>query len=372
MLQVIRADGEFDPKVEPDLSHEDLLKMHRYMLTVRRFNEKGMSLQRQGRIGFFIESTGQEACQIGMSYTLSPIDWAFPSYRDPGTCLVKGVPLSALFDQIMGNSADEAHGRSMPVHWGFSKWKIVSLSSPIGSKLLHAVGIAYAAKFRGEKSIALASLGEGATSQGEFHAAMNFAGIWKTPVVFFCENNQYAISLPVRRQTASESIAIKAEAYGFEGVQIDGNDILAVYKATKSAVDKARSGGGPTLIEAITYRMGGHSTSDDPSVYRSAEEVELWKKRDPITRFTAYLIKKGVLSEQDNERYMKEIDAEMAQLVKEREAIPQPASSTLFTDVYSEMPWHLREEAEEFMRDEGSGGGESKGEAYQRDPGAMF
>ena len=260
MLQVIRADGEFDPKVEPDLSHEDLLKMHRYMLTVMRFNEKGMSLQRQGRIGFFMESTGQEACQIGMAYTLTPIDWAFPSYRDPGTCLVRGVPLSALFDQIMGNSADEANGRQMPVHWGFRDWKIVSLSSPIAAKLPHAVGVAYAAKFRGEKSVVLASLGEGATSQGEFHAAMNFAGVYKTPLVFFCENNQYAISLPVRRQTASESIAIKAEAYGFEGVQIDGNDILAVYKATKSAVDKARSGGGPTLIEAITYRIGGHST----------------------------------------------------------------------------------------------------------------
>src|ERR1700730_4694093 len=178
MLQVIRADGDFDPKVEPDLSHEDLLKMHRYMLTVRRLNEKGMSLQRQGRIGFFMESTGQEACQIGMSHTLSPIDWSFPSYRDPGTCLVKGVPLSALFDQIMGNSADESNGRQMPVHWGFSKWKIVSLSSPIGSKLLHAVGIAYAAKFRGEKSVALASFGEGATSQGECQAPRDVAAGW--------------------------------------------------------------------------------------------------------------------------------------------------------------------------------------------------
>jgi pyruvate dehydrogenase E1 component alpha subunit len=371
MLQVIRADGEFDPKVEPDLSHEDLLRMHRYMLTVRRFNEKGMSLQRQGRIGFFMESTGQEACQIGMAYTLNPIDWAFPSYRDPGTCLVKGVPMSALWDQIMGNSADESNGRQMPVHWGFHGQKIVSLSSPIGAKLLHAVGVAFAAKYRREKSVALASFGEGATSQGEFHSAMNFAGVYKTPNVFFCENNQYAISLPVRRQTASESIAIKAEGYGFEGVQIDGNDILAVYKATKSAVDKARSGGGPTLIEAITYRMGGHSTSDDPSVYRSAEEVELWKKRDPITRFTAYLIKKGVLTEQENKKFMEEIDAEMSQVVKEREAIPPPDASKLFTDVYSEMPWHLREEADEFMRDEGSGV-EREGAGYQKDPGAMF
>ena len=370
MLQVIRADGEFNPKVEPDLSREDLLRMHRYMLTVRRFNEKGMSLQRQGRIGFFMESTGQEACQIGMSYTLSNGDWAFPSYRDPGTCLVRGVPMSALWDQIMGNSADEAKGRQMPVHWGFSKWKIVSLSSPIAAKLPHAVGVAYAAKYRREKSVVLASFGEGATSQGEFHAAMNFAGVYKAPVVFFCENNQYAISLPVRRQTASESIAIKAEAYGFEGVQVDGNDILAVYKATKSAVDKARSGGGPTLIEAITYRMGGHSTSDDPTVYRNAEEVELWKKRDPITRFTAYLMRKGVISEQENSKLLEQIDSELSAIIKEREAVPPPAASTLFTDVYSEMPWHLREEVEEFMKDEGESG--AKGEGYERDSGAMF
>ena len=371
MLQVIKADGEFDPKVEPDLSHEDLLKMHRYMLTVRKFNEKGMSLQRQGRIGFFMESTGQEACQIGMSYTLTPIDWAFPSYRDPGTCLVRGVPMGSLWDQIMGNSADEAKGRQMPVHWGFSPWKIVSLSSPIGAKLLHAVGVAYASKFRGEKAIALASFGEGATSQGEFHAAMNFAGVFKTPVVFFCENNQYAISLPVRRQTASESIAIKAEAYGFEGVQIDGNDILAVYKATKSAADKARSGGGPTLIEAITYRMGGHSTSDDATIYRNADEVEMWKKRDPIVRFTAYLIKKGVISEQENQKFIEEIDAEMSKVVKEREAVPLPAASTLFTDVYSEMPWHLREEADEFMREEGENAPSNR-EGYQKEDGTLF
>ncbi len=212
-------------------------------------------------------------------------------------------------------------------------------------------------------------MGEGATSQGEFHSAMNFAGVYKTPVVFFCENNQYAISLPTRRQTASESIAIKAEAYGFEGVQIDGNDILAVYKATKSAVDKARSGGGPTLIEAITYRMGGHSTSDDATVYRSPEEVELWKKRDPIARFTAYLIKKGVTSEQENKKLVEQIDAEMSAVIKEREKIPPPAASTLFTDVYAEMPWHLREEAEEFMREEGENG--PKGEEYEKEPGSF-
>lgn len=353
MLQVIKADGEFNPKLIPDLSNEDLLKMYRFMLTVRRLNEKGMSLQRQGRLGFFMESTGQEACQIGAAYALSAQDWALPSYRDPGMCLVRGVPLGTLLDQLMANSADESHGRSLPTHWSFRRWNVVSLSSPIGSKLLHAVGIAYAAKYKRDKLVCLTSMGEGATSQGEFHAAMNFAGVYRAPVVFFCENNQYAISLPARRQTASESFAIKAEAYGFDGVQVDGNDVLAVYKATKSAVDKARSGGGPTLIEAVTYRMGGHSSSDDPSVYRSDEEVEMWRKRDPITRFTAYLRRKGILTDSANQKLGDEVDSEISSTVKERETVKRPAPSTLFTDVYSEMPWVLKEEAEEFMAEEG-------------------
>jgi pyruvate dehydrogenase E1 component alpha subunit/2-oxoisovalerate dehydrogenase E1 component alpha subunit len=312
-----------------------------------------MSLQRQGRLGFFMESTGQEACQIGAAYALSAQDWALPSYRDPGMCLVRGVPIATLLDQLMANSADESKGRSLPTHWSFRKWNVVSLSSPIGSKLLHAVGIAYAAKYKRDKLVCFTSMGEGATSQGEFHAAMNFAGVYRAPVVFFCENNQYAISLPARRQTASESFAIKAEAYGFEGVQVDGNDVLAVYKAVRSAVDKARSGGGPTLIEAVTYRMGGHSSSDDPSVYRNDEEVEMWKRRDPIARFTAYLTRKGILTESAVQKQSEEIDAYISRTVKERETVKPPAPSTLFTDVYSEMPWNLQEEAEEFMAEEG-------------------
>jgi len=352
MLQVITADGNFNPKLDPDLSKEDLLRMHRYMLTVRKLNEKGMSLQRQGRLGFFMDSTGQEACQIGASYALATQDWALPSYRDPGMCLVRGVPLGTLLDQLMANSADESHGRSLPTHWSFKKYNIVSLSSPIGSKLLHAVGIAYAAKVKRDNLVCFTSMGEGATSQGEFHAAMNFAGVYMTPVVFFCENNQYAISLPARRQTASRSFAMKAEAYGFEGVQVDGNDVLAVYKAVKSAADKARSGGGPTFIEAVTYRIGGHSSSDDPSVYRSGEEVEMWRKRDPISRFTAYLTRKGLLTESENAKYLEAIDADMTKTIKERETIKPPNPSTLFTDVYSQVPWHLQEEADEYMQDE--------------------
>lgn len=353
MLQILRADGEFDSKQEPDLSNEDLRKMYRYMMLVRRFNERCVLLQRQGRAGFFAESTGQEACQIGAGYALTPSDWIYPIYRDSGLCLMRGVSVKSLIDQMMANSEDVQKGRQMGTHWSFREANIVSISSPIATQLLHAVGTAYAAKYKNEKIVAYTSFGDGATSQGEFHAAMNLAGVFKLPVVFLCQNNQYAISLPVRRQTASENIAIKAWAYGFEGIQVDGNDILAVYKATKAATDKARSGGGPTLIEAVTYRIGGHSTSDDPSRYRNQEEVELWKKRDPILRFRIYLTKKGLLTEQEDLKIQEEVENELVSTIKAEEKVPPPALGTLFTDVYAEVPWHIKEEMDEALSGSG-------------------
>ncbi len=353
MLQIVRADGEYDSKQEPSLRDEDLRRMYRVMLTVRRFNERMLILQRQGRIGFFIESTGQEACQIGSAYPLTQGDWVYGSYRDPGMCLVKGVPLKALVDQLMANADDPNKGRQMGVHWGYKDWNIVSLSSPVATRLPQAVGTAYAAKIKKDSAVCLTSFGDGATSQGEFHSAMNFAGVFKVPVIFFCQNNQYAISMPFRRQSASENVAVKAEAYGFEGVLVDGNDVLAVYKATKAAVDKARSGGGATLIEAVTYRMGGHSSSDDPNKYRGSEELELWKSRDPIKRFRVYLMKKGLLTEQDDRRLRDEVDTEMVATIRESEKVPAPTHLSMFTDVYAEMPWHIKEEADEFMREVG-------------------
>ena len=205
-------------------------------------------------------------------------------------------------------------------------------------------------KYKNDKFVCLTTFGDGSTSQGEFHEAMNFAGVWKAPVVFLCENNQYAISLPERYQTASQSIAIKAEAYGFDGVQVEGNDILAVYRATKSAVDKARTGGGPTLIEAITYRHGGHSSSEDPTRYRNKEELDYWKSRDPIRLFKGYLTKKGLISEQEDLKIAENVDNELTSAIRESEKTPKPALTTLFTDVYSEMPWHIKEELDETTR----------------------
>jgi pyruvate dehydrogenase E1 component alpha subunit len=347
MLQVVRADGGCDAKLEPNLRDDDLRSMYTFMLVVRRFNERMLLLQRRGRISFFIESTGAEACQIGSAFALNANDWVYPYYRDPGICLVRGVPLRLLIDQLMANAEDANKGRQMGAHWGYKDWNIVNLSSPVAAHLPQAVGTAYAAKLKKDKTVCLTSFGDGATSQGEFHSAMNFAGVFKVPLVFLCENNQYAISLPFRRQTASPNVAVKAEAYGFEGVLVDGNDVLAVYKAARTAVDKARAGGGPTLIEAVTYRMGGHSSSDDPRKYRLQEELELWKSRDPIKRFRVYLTNKGLLSEQEDRDIQERVESDLVASIKESEKVPPPTLLTMFTDVYAEMPWHLREEAEE-------------------------
>jgi len=351
MLQVVRADGEYDSKLEPNLRDEDLRKMFRHMLLVRRFNERMLILQRQGRIGFFMESTGEEATQVGSAFALNRSDWVYESYRDPGICLVRGVPLKMLVDQLMGNADDVNKGRQMGMHWGYREWNLVSMSSPVGCRLSQAVGTAYAAKFKKDNIVCMTCFGDGATSQGEFHSAMNFAGVFKVPVIFLCKNNQYAISLPIRRQTASANIAMKAEAYGFEGVLVDGNDVLASYKAVKAAVDKARSGGGPTLIELVTYRMGGHSSSDDPTKYRGNEELELWKTRDPITRFRRYLMKKGLLTEQEDRKVQEEVENELVSTIKESEKVPPPTPLSMFTDVYAEMPWHIKEEADELLGD---------------------
>jgi pyruvate dehydrogenase E1 component alpha subunit len=351
MLQVIRADGQYDSKLDPNLRAEDLTSMYRYMLLVRRFNERMMLLQRQGRIGFFMESTGEEAAQIGSAFALNGGDWVYQHYRNPGVCLVRGVPLKSLIDQLMANADDTSKGRQMGVHWGYKEWNLVSLSSPVGCRLSQAVGTAYAAKFKKDNTVCMTGFGDGATSQGEFHSAMNFAGVFKVPVVFFCTNNQYAISLPVRRQTASANIAMKAEAYGFEGVLVDGNDVLATYKATKAAVDKARSGGGPTLIEAVTYRIGGHSSSDDAAKYRNNEEMDLWKTRDPVTRFRRYLMKKGLLTEQEDAKVREEVENQIVGSIKDSEKVPPPTLLSMFTDVYSEMPWHIKEEADDAMKE---------------------
>lgn len=346
LLVALREDGSLDPNVDPGLDGETLLFLFQKMVFLRALDEKALNLQRAGRIGFYIGAPGQEAAEIGSGFALRKDDWLFPTYRDQGVALLHGYTLSGLFGQLFGNSADATKGRQMPNHWCDRTARIVSVSSPVATQLPQAVGVAYASRLRGEKIAVIACFGDGASSTGEFHVAMNFAGVFRTPNVFFCSNNQFAISVPVAKQTASGSIAVKAAAYGFPGVRVDGNDVLAVVRATRDALDRARSGEGPTLIEALTYRMGAHSTSDDPTRYRSAEEVEAWRRKDPILRFAAFLKRRGLLDDSMEKSAVEAAREEVQRAVSACEAAPPVSPESLIEDVYAEMPWHLREQLE--------------------------
>jgi pyruvate dehydrogenase E1 component alpha subunit len=346
LLVTLREDGSVDPDLDPGLEDEALRILFRKMALLRALDEKALNLQRAGRIGFYIGATGQEAAEIGSGFALEEGDWVFPSYRDHGVALLKGYPLAELIGQLFGNSSDITKGRQMPNHWCDRSARVVSVSSPVATQLPQAVGAAYAAKLRGEKVAAIGYFGDGGSSTGEFHAAMNFAGVFRTPNVFFCSNNQYAISLPVARQTAAGSIAAKAAAYGFPGVRVDGNDVLAVFRATRDALERARAGEGPTLIEALTYRIGSHSTSDDASRYRTADEVEAWRGKDPIRRFAVHLKRRGLLDEPEEKAVFDEAREEVQRAVAACEAAPPVPPESLVEDVYAEMPWHLEEQRE--------------------------
>ena len=338
-----------------ELSKDQLLFAYKMMVLTRTLDDRALKLQRAGRIGFYVSCLGEEACQIGAALALKKEDWAFPTYRSPGLALAMGAPLEDMLHQCFGNNKDLTKGRQMPVHYSFTKPRFVSISSPIGTQLSQAVGTAMAAKYRGDKIVVLAGLGEAGSSSNDFHAALNFAGVYKAPVVFLCQNNQWAISVPVSKQTASETIAIKAEAYGMPGVRVDGNDVLAVYKAVKEAVDRARRGGGPTLVEGLTYRMGSHSSSDDWTRYRDKKEVEEWAKKDPIDRFRKHLSGKKLWSEKAEKEIQEWATAELTSAIHSAEAAGPPPLSNLFEDVYAETTPQLREQWEELRRLEESG-----------------
>lgn len=329
---------------DPGLPANDLQRLYRHMLMMRVLDQRMLSLQRQGRVGFYGTATGEEAAVTGSAYAMRDDDWVFPALRQMGVSLWRGTTFTELVCQLIGNGGDVLIGRQMPCHFSDRRVRTVAWSSVIGTQLPHAMGAAWAAKLRGDDVVCMGYLGDGASSVGDFHAAANFAGVMKLPVVFFCQNNQWAISVPLAKQTASESIAIKAAAYGFPGVRVDGNDVLAVIAATREAVDRARAGGGPTLVEAVTFRMGGHSSSDDPTRYREGGLVSEWERKDPLRRFRAWLLAGGVIAESDDETWTAEVHDAIGAAIKEAEAMPPPAIETLFTDVYAEMPKHIEEQ----------------------------
>ncbi len=334
----------------PDLTGEELKTIHRLMIRVRTFDERGMNLQRQGRINFYVPSTGQEATQAGAAWAFEKDDWVFPSYRDPGVWMQRGATLVEMAHQLFGNRADRIHGRQMPNHYAFREFNLPSVSSPIATQIPHAVGVAMAMKIKKTRSVAGVYLGDGGTSEGDFHVACNFAGVFRSPVVFLCVNNQWAITVPCRQQTACDTFAVKAKAYGFPGVRVDGNDVLAVYQVVREAVDRARAGDGPTLVEMVTYRMGPHSTSDDPRRYRSDAEVEEWKRKDPIVRFKKYLLEHEIVSEDEEAAMWEEEKEEVVAAIREAEAQPDPKMEDVFKDVFAEMTPDLRAQMEEMRR----------------------
>ena len=349
-----KASKKTPPKQKSDveLGAEDLLKMYRTMLLTRAFDNKVLSLQRQGRLGAYISCTGEEAAIVPSAFALKKEDWMFTSYREVGAHIARGLSIDLMFAQLFGNSSDLLKGRQMSNSWGCRELNIVPTAAPIGAYLPVAVGLAMATKMRSDKNrpAVLAYMGDGGTSSSDFHVAMNFAGVFKAPIVFICRNNGWAISLPVSKQSASETMAIKARAYGFGGVRIDGNDSLVVYETTKNALDKARNGEGPTLIETLTYRVGAHSTADDPSRYRDPKEVESWSQKNPITIFRRDLLGRKILDSKIEEMLQKEVNEIVAKAAKTQEEIaPLPPEKLIFDDVYAELPRELLEQRGELV-----------------------
>jgi len=346
LLTVLKPDGTVVADRDPKLASDTLLYLYEQMVQVREFDRRMLMLQRQGRIGFYGPILGQEAATIGSIAALEECDWVFPALREGAAAMMRGLPLTEAIAQLVGNSLDRCKGRQMPCHYTYKEGHYTAMSSVIGTQISHAVGAAMAAKIRGDKVVIIGYLGDGATSASDFHAGMNFAGVYKAPVVLFCQNNQWAISVPAAQQSASETIAIKGQAYGIPSVRVDGNDVLAVYVATKEARERAARGDGPTFIEAVTYRRLGHSSSDDPSRYRDEDEVKSWEKRDPVDRLRRYLVNHALWSDELEADFKEDIAKRVNAAIAEAEAAPPCAPETMITDVYAEAPRSLRDHFE--------------------------
>ena len=340
-LQVVDENGKVDEELMPKLSDKQIKGFYEVIILLRTFDDKSFNMQRQGRIGTYIQYKGQEASQLGSAKALNDNDWMFPMYRSGAALIVRKHPMHRLLQygggDIRGLKTTE-------------KVNNFPISIAVGTQIPHAVGCAWASKLKGEKNVAIAYTGEGGTSRGDFHDALNFAGVNEVPCVVVVENNQYAISVPRNKQTASGTIAQKAFGYGVYGIQVDGNDIFAVYKATKEAVDRARAGKGPTLIENLTYRLADHSTSDDAKKYRSDKEVNEWLKKDPIIRLEKYMRSAKLLDDKYKKEVATKAKSQVEEEVKKFEAIPDPKPEEMLTNVYSELTPELKEELEELKK----------------------
>jgi len=351
LFQYVDETGEEVAPV-PELPEGLAVKLLEAMLFQRALDQRMLNLQRQGRIGFYGTAKGQEGAVLGSGAAFDESDWLFPALREGAAALWRGMPLDGYIAQCFGNAADATHGRQMPCHYSDAASRYVSLSSPIGTQISQAVGAARSIQIRGVTTqIVGAYMGDGATSSNDFHAGMNFAGVWKAPIVYVCQNNQWAISVPAEKQTASETIAVKAEAYGMPGLRVDGNDVLACYVATKMAADRARRGDGPTFVECLTYRLGGHSSSDDPTKYRDESIAKRWEKRDPLLRHRRWLMYRDEWSEPQQEAYLDEAGKTISEAIARVEAAGDVPVDSLFEGVWDEMPAMLRDQKDRYEND---------------------
>ncbi len=345
LAQVLDPDGNVLQGAElPQLSDARLIELYETMVLMRAIDLRLEGLQRMGRIGFFGSARGQEAAVVGSGGALEPQDWVFPALRENAIMLLRGFPLSRYFAHMFGNRHDPLRGRMQPMHFAGREVNQVSWSSCIANQLPQATGCAYAMKLRGDDKVAMGFVGDGGTSEPDFHTALNFAAVWKVPAVFICQNNGWAISVPSTKQSASATFAVKARAYGMPGVRVDGNDLLAVYREVRRAVDRARSGGGPTFLELVTFRMGGHSSADDPTRYRDAAQVGAWEARDPLVRLRAHLEACGLWDAAREEALETRQRAEINEAVKTAEQAEPPPALDLLEDVYETPPPSLLEQ----------------------------
>jgi len=342
MLQILDRDGVIvQPELIPDLEDQKWLELYKVMVKTRSADDKAIQLQRQGRMLTYAPNTGQEAAQVGSAAAMSDNDWLVPAFRELGAWLYRGVDLESVYLYWYGNELGSRFPEGV---------RVLPIAVPIASQLQHAVGIAMASNIKGEDDVTVAYVGDGGTSIGDFSEALNFAGVFNAPVVFIIQNNQYAISVSREKQTKAETLVQKAVAAGIPGVLVDGNDLFAMYAVTKEALNRARLGGGPTLLEAYTYRLGAHTTSDDPTKYREDREVAEWMAKDPLKRVKAYLIDRGVWSEEQDESLIEQYGEEALEVFRKVEATGATKLEDIFKYHFKEMPVHLREQYDEYVQ----------------------
>lgn len=357
LVRVLDDDGNASGEWDPGLTAEQLLTGLEHMVRLRIFDDRMMKMQRTGLLSFYMRSLGEEAIAIAQTMALEDQDWIFPSYRQPGAQFVRGRDMVSMICHCIGNEEDNIKGRQMPVHYSYREGRFISISSPVGTQFSQAVGVSLASSYKGLDEVTITWIGDGASAEGDYHYALNFASVFNAPVILNLVNNQWAISTHANFATGTGSFASRGIPFGLASIRVDGNDFLALYSVTKWARERAAAGSGATHVEVLTYRTGAHSSSDDPSRYRPKNEHTKWPGGDPVDRLKEHLIKLGEWSLDQHKELEERIDREVINAYKEAVKFgdlangPYPSADTIFTEVYEEMPWHLREQHDEMMRE---------------------